>query len=99
MKEKKHMSLQQDSQTPGTGAANGQPVVLSLDAQLEELLDQLGVDFVMHTHHPLTHIEYGASTATTGDGEFNIRNECPDPSPMATPSVKPFTMTSLADLL
>lgn len=93
------MSNQQDSQTPGTAAVHGQSGVLSLGAEIEELLDQLGVDFVMHTHHPLTHIEYGASTTTTGDGEFNIRNECPDPSPMATPSGNPFTMASLVDLL
>ncbi len=87
------MSHQQHSGIPAAG--NEQPVALSI----EELLDELGLDFVMHTHHPLAHLEYGAPAASTGNGEFNIRNECPDPAPMATPSGILPTMASLADLL
>jgi hypothetical protein len=73
-----------DSQTSLTTPDTAQQPApqLSLEQELELLLDELGVDFVMHTHHPLAHLEYGAQTTLPGDGEFNVRNECGDPPTM-----------------
>jgi hypothetical protein len=86
----------QPSLTTGTG--NEQAPALSLEAQLELLLDDIGFDFVMHTHHPLAHLEYVEQVVPTAGGEFNIRNECGDPPTTATPSGSPFPTATLADL-
>lgn len=40
------------------------------------LLDQMGLDFIMHTHHPLTHLEY--QETSTAEPWINTRHECPE---------------------
>ena len=43
------------------------------DATILELLDDLGMGVVLHTHHPLTHLEHGAGASTE---EVNLRMGC-----------------------
>jgi hypothetical protein len=44
------------------------------------LMDNMGLNVVLHTHHPLTHLEYGNEVPS--NSFTNTRNECPE-SPMA----------------
>jgi hypothetical protein len=44
------------------------------------LMDNMGLNIVLHTHHPLTHLEYG--TEVPANPFTNTRNECPE-SPVA----------------
>lgn len=46
------------------------------------LMDNMGLNVVLHTHHPLTHLEYGYGTEVPNNPFTNTRNECPE-SPIA----------------
>lgn len=56
------------------------PGAVSLDDILR-LMDDTGLNFVLHTHHPLTHLEYGTQEST--DPWTNTRRECPE-APVAS---------------
>ena len=45
------------------------------DAEVIELLDDIGLDFALNTHHPLTHLEMEGAT-DRGQARLN----CPDPT-------------------
>jgi hypothetical protein len=48
------------------------------DATILELLDDLGMSVVLHTHHPLTHLEHGAGASAQ---DVNLRLGCPMNTP------------------
>jgi hypothetical protein len=80
------MSLDTNAgRVPANATASAQSAASTDTPNILELLDAMGLEFVMHTHHPLTHIEV-ESEAPAGTGEANVRLECSDPPPMAVPS-------------
>lgn len=44
-----------------------QPEMMKTDDDLLELLDDIGLTFALHTHHPLTHLEYGADQGAAAE--------------------------------
>ncbi len=46
---------------------------IARDAGILELLDDIGMSVVLHTHHPLTHLEHGAGASAE---EINQRMGC-----------------------
>lgn len=75
-----------DAKNAPASTAGIQPIVVTAGTpNILELLDEMGLGFVMHTHHPLTHlVEFDAQAE--GAGDTTIRLECTDPPPMGTPS-------------
>jgi len=49
--------------------------IQEVDDDFLELLDDVGLNFALHTHHPLTHLEYGVDTGAPDD--LNERLLCP----------------------
>jgi len=44
--------------------------------EILRIMDDTGLNFVLHTHHPLSHLEYG--TQVSADPWTNTRRECPE---------------------
>jgi hypothetical protein len=59
--------------TEKTNATSATNTVPKVDTILT-LLDQMNLNVVLHTHHPLTHLEYPVATAP----ETNVRYGCPE---------------------
>lgn len=64
----------------GATTAATDPVTLP---DILRLLDETGLNFVLHTHHPGTHLEYGEQVPA--DPWANTRRECPE-APTAIPN-------------
>jgi hypothetical protein len=58
------------------GAVPTTPKTIPL-ADVLKLLDDTGLNFVLHTHHPATHLEYAPGAVST-DPWANQRFECPE---------------------
>ena len=67
------MAVQSTLAPPGAGTTSATSATL-LDEVLR-LMDDTGLNFVLHTHHPLTHLEYGEKESA--DPWANTRRECP----------------------
>ncbi len=72
--------LNEASKAPG-GASTTQNTVPLTD--ILQLLDDTGLNFVLHTHHPASHLEYG--NEVSADPWTNTRHECPE-APQGVPT-------------
>jgi hypothetical protein len=49
---------------------------MKTEPDITELLDEIGLDFALHTHHPLTHMELGDEAPEA----VKLRLNCTDPT-------------------
>ena len=66
--------LKQTIPAPGGATTTTQNTVPLTD--ILRLLDDTVLNFVLHTHHPATHLEYGEKVSA--DPWTNTRRECPE---------------------
>jgi hypothetical protein len=67
---------------PGGAAPTDRLTPVTLP-EILRLLDDTGLTFTLHTHHPGTHLEYGQQAPA--DPWANTRRECPEAPVAGTP--------------
>jgi hypothetical protein len=72
---KRSISMLNQNTVTSTPSTSTPPSTVAL-ADILQLLDDSGLNFVLHTHHPGTHLEYGNKVST--DPWANTRHECPE---------------------